>query len=193
MKNYGMRFIIIFLFCSGIFGAVLPQSLNIGFKYEPFLYVYSIDDEIKTELSYLGGNIFFEYQLTNRLRAELYTGFNFVDDRYRGIDLGVRIKSFPFDYPFYFSGGLGITFLRNAASSHSYRSYEKEIYFGFIGIGKEIINNFEVQLNYQFPIGNRYIGHAEFLGLNPENKSILRHKLIGLLKFGIGVSLDLLL
>ncbi|NMB82449.1 MAG: hypothetical protein GYA14_11590 [Ignavibacteria bacterium] len=86
---------------------------------------------------------------------------------------------------------MGITFLRNVANSHSYRSYEKEIYFGFIGVGKEIITNFEVQLNYQFPIGNSFIGHAEFFGLNPENKSILRHKLIGLLKFGIGVSLDL--
>lgn len=191
MKNYVIRFVIIFLFCSGILSAVLPQCLNIGFKYEPFLYVYSIDDKIKTELSYLGGNIFFEYQITNQLRTEFHTGFNYVDDRYRGIDMGVRIKSFPFDYPLYFSGGLGITFLRNAANSHSYRSYEKNIYFGFIGIGKEIINDFEVQFNYQFPIGNSYIGHAEFLGLDPENKSVLRHKLIGLLKFGIGISLDL--
>jgi hypothetical protein len=165
--------------------------LNAGFKYEPFLYIYNIDGNLKTELAHFGVNVFLGYQFNNQLQAELHTGFNYVDDRYRGVDTGVRIRSSLLDWPLYFSGGLGITFLRNAANSHSFHSYEKNIFFGSLGIGTEIINNFELQLNYQFPIGNSQVGHSEFSTINPEDKLILRHKLIGMLKLGVGIAINL--
>jgi len=191
MKKRFIQIVLVYLLFVSLSDILFAQGFSTSIKYEPFLFIYKVEKNIENEFSFSGIDVSLDYKINNRLQTEFQTGFNYVDNRYRGIDAGFRIKSFLFESPIYFSGGLGISFLRNAAMSHSFRSYEKQIYFGSIGIGVNSTSNIVIQFTYRFPIGNNEIGHAEYSILNPENKRIIKYKMVGMLKIGLGYAISL--
>jgi hypothetical protein len=191
MKKRFIQFVLVYLLGVSVLDILFAQSFSTSIKYEPFLFIYKVDADIENEFSFFGIDVTLGYKINNRLQAEFQTGFNYVDSRYRGIDAGLRVRSFLFEAPIFFSGGFGITFLRNVAMSHSFRSYEKQIYFGSIGIGVNSTSNIVLQLTYRFPIGNNEIGHAEYSILNPENKRIIKYKMVGTIKIGLGYAISL--
>lgn len=188
MKTYTKQFIIIILLISS--HITQAQPVNIGFKVEPsFIFTEGIGGN-NTDGTFWSGYLLLGYTLNDKLQIEFQPGFIFGLEKYNSSNIGM-VGKYSITEKSYLTAGVWLNKQRNE-NTHLYRSYDFDMILGSIGYGLLFEKIMFIQLSYQFPIGNNEIGHTIIQdSYDPRNNSIVKKRINGIFKFGIGFSFDL--
>lgn len=167
------------------------QSVSVGFKADPYVLITERFNEIKsfpyvTSFYVLGGikaSSILHFDIEYGLQASEDYGFN-------GFEVSLIGKYLLRENKEYIL--IGYTHHKNGGGNSSgHRTVDKYLSLASLGVGTYISNTFFVQVVYQFPLGDNV--YAKFRTWDfikgIYNEEPLR--VIGLVKFGFGVSFDL--
>lgn len=180
--------ILLFLLINNI---SLAQSVNTGFKVEPSTIFTDGLGGKKTDQTIFSGYFLLGYKFNERMQIEFQPGFVFFGDKYNSSNIGFVGKYYISENTSYLTAGVWMNSQRNS-DTHLYRGYDFTMVLGSIGYGIYLGRAMFFQLSYQFPIGNNNIGYKIIQNaFDPRLNTFVKEEMIGILKFGLGLSFDL--
>jgi len=170
----------------------IGQNLNIGLKYEPFVLYTKLGtveyNDIYFSSFYVQGGI----KLNSKIQIEINYGLVLSEGyRFNGFETCLFGKYFIWERSEYII--VGYIFHKNGGDNgHYYRTEDKFLSLGTVGIGIFISELFFIQATYQIPFGNNEFGYRINPNtLDPNKNTYDKNKLVGLFKLGFGLSFDL--
>lgn len=186
-----MRQQTVILFLLLITNIGLAQSINIGFKIEPSVILTDGLGGKATDETIYSGHFLLGYKFNEKIQIEFQPGFVFFLDKYNSSNIGLVGKYYLWGNDSYLLAGLWMNHQRNS-NTHLYRGYDFTTVLGSMGYGIFLGKIVFCQLSYQFPIGNNDIGYTIMQNaFDPRLNTFVKEEMIGILKFGLGLSFDL--
>ncbi|NJD21118.1 MAG: hypothetical protein FIA82_00390 [Melioribacter sp.] len=183
-------FIILLLFiCTNTI--ILSQTFHLGVKSEPFFLFSKIDSETESKFYTTSFYLLGGMELNSNIQIEAQYGFLLSEGyRYNGFETSLMGKYFIRDKKEHII--CGITLHKNGGdNSASHRSEGNFMSIATIGVGTYLTKILFVQALYQFPISDSQYAYNLIWDFREGSYQKIPLKLIGLLKFSVGLSFDL--